>query len=142
MANGATVALLPPTSGLASTCAKTEPSTAIQIGIAVANACEALGVALAEGARMCAGTRALNGERLAAVVTLWLDHIGEIDDFRALAQREGCRELVARHAAEMCQLLGENVPDTAIAKTFDELCGYIVAAAGQVTAIELAYRAH
>ena len=92
-------------------------ATAIQIGVAIADAVEAIGIALAEGgAPMRAEIRTLNGERLAAVVELWLHHFGEIDDFRGLAQREGRRVLLERHAAEMRQQLGEDVPETAIAE--------------------------
>ena len=118
-------------------------ATEIEIGVAVANACEALGVALAEGsAPMHAETRTLNGEKLAVVVELWLHHFGEIDDFRGLAQREGVRALRARHGEVLRQQLGENVPETAIVRTFDELCSWVVTAAAQVTAVERVFRAN
>jgi hypothetical protein len=91
---------------------------------------------------MRAETRALNGEKLAAVVTLWLDHIGEIDDFRGLALAAGRRVLLERHAAGLRQQLGANVPEAAIARTFDELCGHIITVANQVAAIEMAFRSN
>jgi hypothetical protein len=118
-------------------------ATAIQVGVAVANACEAVGIALAEGgAPMRAETRAMSGERLAVVVEHLLAHLGEIDGWRDLAQREGRRVLLERHAAGMRQQLGADTPAAAIARTFDELCGYIITAAIQVAAIELAYRSN
>jgi hypothetical protein len=141
-ANGAVVRL--PVE-LAPTCAKAEPSAAmaIQIGIAVADACEALGVALAEGGTpMRPETRKLSGEKLAVVVELQLASIGTMPDFSGVAVVEGCRVLLERHAAGMYRVLGENVPEAAVAKTFNELCGHIIIAAKQVTAIELAYRSN
>jgi hypothetical protein len=114
-----------------------------EVGIAVANACEAFGIALAEGgAPMRAETRKLNGEKLAVVVELWLDHFGQVDDFRALAQRAGCSALLERHAVGMRQLLGADVPDAAMTRTFDELCACVVSTAGQVAAVEAAYRSN
>jgi hypothetical protein len=145
MANGATVRL-PLAGEPVSTPAKAKPAaapaaTAIQIGTAMADAVEALGVALVEGGTpMRAETRTLNGEKLAAVVELQLAHFGETDDFRGLAQREGRRVLLERHAAGLRQQLGANVPEAAIARTFDELCICVVTVANQVAAIEAAFR--
>jgi hypothetical protein len=147
MANGA-VARLPfdPPSAPAATAGKpgaASAATAIQVGVAMADAVEFVGRALIDvegGAPLRAATRELGGTRIAAVVTLWLDHFGEIDDFRSLAQREGCRVLLERHAAEMRQQLDKDIPDAAIADTFDELCACVVTAANEVVAIEMAYR--
>lgn len=138
MANGAALARLPfdpPSTPIAATVGEPIEN---KVGIAVADACEAFGVALAEGGNpMRTETRRLNGERLAAVVELWLAH-RDIDDFRALAQREGSRTLLARHAAGMRQ--GADIPEMAIARTFDELCSLVVTVAGQVAATEAAFR--
>jgi hypothetical protein len=118
-------------------------ATAIQVGEAVADAVEALGRGLAEGgAPMRAETRALNGEKLAAIVEIWLHHFGEIDDFRGLAQREGVRALRARHGEALRQQIGADCSEQAITGTFDELCGHIVTIAGQVAAIEAVYRSN
>jgi hypothetical protein len=139
--NGATARL--PVEPISSKAKPATPPVAIQIGSAMADAVDALGVAMAEGdIPMRPGTRTLNGEKLAVVVELWLHHFGEIDDFRGLAQREGRRVLLERHAAGLRQQLGANVPETAIATTFDELCGHIVTIAGQVAAIEAVYRSN
>jgi len=138
-ANGAVVRL--PVE-LASTCAKTEPSTAIQIGSAVADAVEAFTRAMAEESiPMRPETRTLNGEKLAVVVELWLDH-REVDDFRSLALRAGCSALLERHAVGMRQLLGADVPDAAMVRTFDQLCACVVSTAGQVAAVEAVYRSN
>jgi hypothetical protein len=145
MANGA-VARLPFDPPSTSAGAKpAAPPVAIQIGDAMADAVEFVGRALVDvegGAPLHAATRELGGTRIAAVVTLWLDHLGEIDNFRGLAQREGCRVLLARHAAEMRQQLGADCSEAALTECFDELCSWVITVAAQVTAVERVFRAH
>jgi hypothetical protein len=146
MANGTAVRLplvtFEPTSAKP---AAAPAATAIQIGEAVASAVEAVGLALIDtesGTPLRAEIRTLNGEKIAVVVTLWLDHLGESDDFRGLAQREGRRVLLERHGEALRQQLGANVPEAVIARCVDELCGWITTIAGQVAAVEAVYRSN
>jgi hypothetical protein len=148
MANGATVALLPPASGPAPAQAKPAAppaATAIQIGSAVADAVEALIVALIDtesGAPLRPETKALNGEKIAQVVELQLDALGEVDDFRNLALAAGRSAILERHGEALHRLLGAGVPETAIVECIDELCGHIITVATEVAAVEAVYRSH
>jgi hypothetical protein len=115
------------------------------IGEATASAVEALIVALIDsegGAPMRPEIKALNGEKLAVVVELWLAHLGEVDDWRGLALAAGRSAILERHGEALRQQIGAGVSDAAIAGCIDELCGWVVTVAGQVAAIEAAYRSN
>jgi hypothetical protein len=114
----------------------------IALGQAMADAVEALGAGLADldaGGRLSDANRARGGETIAAVVELQLATLGQIDDFRGLAQREGCRILHARHGAALRQQLGT---DAGIDYTFSVLLSHILAVATKVSAIEAVYRSN
>jgi hypothetical protein len=142
MANGSAALHLVPASESENTSAP-RAGIEVEIGIAVANACEAFGVALAEeNIPMRAETRTLNGEKLAVLVELWLAHLGEVDDFRGLAQRAGCSALLERHGKAIHQLLGAGVPETTITECIGELCGLVLGVANEVAAVESVMRAN
>jgi hypothetical protein len=113
------------------------------LGIAMADAVEALGAALIDvegGAPLRAENRTLNGEQLAAVVELQLAHFGTIDDWRGLALAEGRRVLIERHGAALRRRFGADVPEAAIDAAIADLCTWVITVAGQVSATEMAFR--
>jgi hypothetical protein len=141
MANGAVVRL-PLVTPEPTSAKPTAPpaATAIQVGEAVADAVEALGAALADldAGGLTAANRARGGVTVAAVVELQLTHFGAFD-FGALALVEGKRILHARHGAVLHRQLGT---DAGIDDVFGDLLSHILAVATEVTATEMAFRAH
>jgi hypothetical protein len=116
-------------------------ATAIQIGVAMADAVEALGAGLADydAGGLTDTNRARGGVTIAKIVEMQLAALGDMPDFSAVALAEGKRILLARHGATLRQHLGT---DAGIDDTFDMLLSHILAVATKVSAIEAVYRAN
>jgi hypothetical protein len=139
--NGVAVAL--PVEPISSKVKPAAPPVAIQIGEAMADACEALGRSLADldAGGLTAANRARGGETIAAVVEMQLAHFGAFD-FGAVASATGRHALLQRHGTALRQLLGAGVPEEAITGCIDELLSQILAVANKVAAVERVFREH
>jgi hypothetical protein len=141
MANGvaATKLMLPATS--ASPSANDQEGIKTAIGLAMADATDALGAGLADldVGGLTAANRARGGATIAKIVEMQLAALGDMPDFGAIALAEGRRTLIARHGAALRQQLGT---DAGIDYTFGVLLAHVLAVASKVAAVERVLRAN
>jgi hypothetical protein len=118
---------------------KSDPRAELEqrIGEVTADAVVVLGRAIGDfetGSELGLTTRALGGERLAAVCRLQLEHFG--DDFHAIARAQAKRTLRMRHGAALQAQL--KLSESALDAAFDDLIGHVLTIADRVVADERA----
>jgi hypothetical protein len=140
MANGSAALHLVPAPESENTSA---PRAGIEtaIGIAMADAVEAVGRSLADfdAGGLTPASRTRGGETVAALVELQLSALGTMPEFADVALAEGRNVLNARHRATLHRQLGT---DAGIDATFNMLLSHVLEVTAKVVAVERVFRAH